>query len=185
MIDFPGGSVVKNTPANAGDAALNPGSERSPGEENVNPLQYSWLGSPMDRGAWQATVHGFTKELDVTQRLSNNNKQVTRQGIRYHCIESNCFMGKLYFPNCLRCGSETKTNILRYIIDLKCLFIKKDNQKSEKKKHLIFKTHKSTQHKKLTEKRAGLNQVKKDKFKMQDGKKKHQLWVVAFIIKQK
>ena len=148
VIDFPGGSVVKNTPANAGDAASNPGSERSPGEENVNPLQYSWLGSPMDRGAWQATVHGFTKELDVTQWLSNNNKQVTRQGIQYHCIESNCFMGKLYFSNCLRCGSETKTNILRYIIDLKCLFIKKDNKKSEKK-HLIFKTHKSTQHKKL------------------------------------
>ena len=48
-MDFPGGLVVKNTPANAGDAGLNPGSGRSPGEENVNPLQHSWLGSPMDR----------------------------------------------------------------------------------------------------------------------------------------
>ena len=70
------------------------------------------------------------------------------------------------------------------------MFIKKDNKKSEKKKKKkkkthIFKTHKSTQHKKFTEKRAGLNQVKKDKFKMQDGKKQHQPWVVAFIIKQK
>ena len=48
-MDFPGGSVVKNTPANAGDAGLNPGSGRSPEEENVNPLQHSWLGSAMDR----------------------------------------------------------------------------------------------------------------------------------------
>ena len=48
-MDFPGGSVVKNTPANAGDAGVNPGSGRSPEEENVNPLQHSWLGSAMDR----------------------------------------------------------------------------------------------------------------------------------------
>ena len=48
-MDFPGGSVVKNTPANAGDAGLNPGSGRSPEEENFNPLQHSWLGSAMDR----------------------------------------------------------------------------------------------------------------------------------------
>ena len=41
--------MVKNTPANAGDAGLNPGSGRSPEEENVNPLQHSWLGSAMDR----------------------------------------------------------------------------------------------------------------------------------------
>ena len=49
---FPGGSVVKNLPASAGDAGLIPGSERSPGEENGNLLQYSCLGNPMDRGAW-------------------------------------------------------------------------------------------------------------------------------------
>ena len=42
------------------------GSGRSPGEGNGNPLQYSWLGNPMDRGAWWATVHGATKESDVT-----------------------------------------------------------------------------------------------------------------------
>jgi len=41
-------------------------SGRSPEEGNGNPLQYSWLGNPMDRGAWWATVHGFTKELDTT-----------------------------------------------------------------------------------------------------------------------
>ena len=49
---FPGGSVVKNPPASAGDAGLISGSKRSPGEQNCNPLQYSHLGNPMDRGAW-------------------------------------------------------------------------------------------------------------------------------------
>ena len=51
---FPGGSVVKNLPANTGDidSILGPG--RSPGEENGNPLQYSCLENPMDRGAWQS-----------------------------------------------------------------------------------------------------------------------------------
>ena len=63
---FPGGSVAKNPPGNAGDTDSIPGSGRSPGEENGNPLQYSCLGNPMDRGAWQATVHGVTKELDTT-----------------------------------------------------------------------------------------------------------------------
>ena len=63
---FPGGSVVKNLPANAGDMGLIPGSGRSPGEGNGNPLQYSCLENPMDRGAWWATVHGVTKESDTT-----------------------------------------------------------------------------------------------------------------------
>ena len=59
--NFPGSSVVKNPPANAGDAHSIPGSGRSPGEGNGNPLQYSYLGNPMDRGAWQAAVHGIAK----------------------------------------------------------------------------------------------------------------------------
>ena len=49
MLNVPG-SVIKNLPANAGDAGLTPGSGRSPGEGNGNPLQYSCLGNPMDRG---------------------------------------------------------------------------------------------------------------------------------------
>jgi len=49
---FPGGSVVKNPPANAVDLGSIPGSGRSPGEGNGNPLQYSCLENPMDRGAW-------------------------------------------------------------------------------------------------------------------------------------
>ena len=63
---FPGGSVVKDLPANAEDAGLIPGSGRSPGEGNGNPLQYSFLGNPMDRGAWQVSVHGVAEELDTT-----------------------------------------------------------------------------------------------------------------------
>ena len=59
--DFPGGSVVMNPPANAGDTGSVPGSERSPGEGNGNPLHYSCLENYMDRGAWRATVHGGHK----------------------------------------------------------------------------------------------------------------------------
>ena len=57
--------MVKN-PANVGDVDLIPGSGRSPEEGNGNPLRYSCLENPMDRGAWWATVHGVTKELDLT-----------------------------------------------------------------------------------------------------------------------
>ena len=63
---FPGGSVAKNPPANAGDTGLIPGSGRSPREGKGNPLQYSCLGNPMDRGVWQAIVHGVTRDLDTT-----------------------------------------------------------------------------------------------------------------------
>ena len=68
---FPGGSVVENLPAIAEDVGLIPGSERYPGEGNGNPLQYSCLGNPMDRGAWRATVHGVTKESDTTKQLNS------------------------------------------------------------------------------------------------------------------
>ena len=56
-----GSSAVKNPPANVGGVGSIPGSQRSPGEGNGNPLQYSCLGNPMDRGAWQTTVHGVMK----------------------------------------------------------------------------------------------------------------------------
>ena len=65
-ICFPGGSVVKNPPANAGDMSLIPGSGKSPGEGNGNLPQYSCLGNSMDGGAWRATVHGVAKESDTT-----------------------------------------------------------------------------------------------------------------------
>ena len=58
---FPGGSEVKASASNAGDPGSIAGSGRSPGEGNGNPLQYSSLGDPMDRGARWATVHGDSK----------------------------------------------------------------------------------------------------------------------------
>ena len=61
--------MVKNPPANAGDIrdmGSFPGSGRSPGEGNGSPLQYSCLENPMDRGAWQAVVHGVLIESDIT-----------------------------------------------------------------------------------------------------------------------
>ena len=66
---FPGNSVIKTLPANAGDAqdrGLIPELGRCPGEGDGNPLQYSCLENPMDRGAWRATVPGVTKESDMT-----------------------------------------------------------------------------------------------------------------------
>ena len=66
--------VVKNLPANAGDirdTGLIPGLGGSPGEGNGTPLQSCCLESPMDRGAWRATVHGVAKESDATEQLHN------------------------------------------------------------------------------------------------------------------
>ena len=57
---FPGGSVVKDLPANAGDMDWIPGLGRSLGEANGNPVKYSCLENPIDRGTRQATVHGVT-----------------------------------------------------------------------------------------------------------------------------
>ena len=59
-------SVVKNSPDNARDMGPIPGSGRSPGEGNGNPLQYSCLKNFMDKRAWGATVQGVTKESDMT-----------------------------------------------------------------------------------------------------------------------
>ena len=58
---FPGVSVIKNLPANAGDAGLIPGSGRFPGEGEGNPLQYSCMENPMDRRALWSIVHGVAK----------------------------------------------------------------------------------------------------------------------------
>ena len=65
LCSFHGGSVVKNMPER--DMNLIPGSGRSPGKGNGNPLQYSCLGNPMDRGALRGTVYGVTEESDTTE----------------------------------------------------------------------------------------------------------------------
>ena len=61
MMGFPDGLGGKESAYNAGDPGLVPGLGRSPGKGNGNPLQYSCLENAMDRGAWQATVHGVAK----------------------------------------------------------------------------------------------------------------------------
>ena len=65
LLGFPGGSEDRESAWNAGDLGSIPGLGRSPGEGNINPLQYSCLGHPMDRGAWWSR-----KELDMTERLT-------------------------------------------------------------------------------------------------------------------
>ena len=66
----PGGSAVKNPPANAGDSGSIPGSVRSPGGGHGNPRLYSCLENPADRGAWQATVHMVTESQTRLKGLS-------------------------------------------------------------------------------------------------------------------
>ena len=61
IMGFPGGSHSTESVCNATDMGLIPGSGRCPGEGNGNPLQYSWLENSMDRGVWQAIVHGVAK----------------------------------------------------------------------------------------------------------------------------
>ena len=61
MLGFSGGSDSEESACNAGNLGSIPKLGRSPGERNGNPLQYSCLGNPMDRGAWRATVHRVTK----------------------------------------------------------------------------------------------------------------------------
>ena len=72
MSGFLGGSDSKVSILNAGDLGSIPGSGRSPGEGHGNPLQYSCLENPMDRGAWWATIHGVAKSwtLDMTEKLT-------------------------------------------------------------------------------------------------------------------
>ena len=72
VVDFCSGSDGKETACNAGDPGLILGLGRSPGEGNGYPLQHSGLDNSMDRGAWQAAVHGVTEKSDMTQQLNNN-----------------------------------------------------------------------------------------------------------------
>ena len=74
---LPGGSVLKNLPANAGVSGLILGLGRSPGEGNGNPLQYSCLENPMDRGGWWATVRGVAKSQAQFSNWAHTHKEGT------------------------------------------------------------------------------------------------------------
>ena len=75
-VDFLHSSVGKASVSNAGDLGSIPGSGRSPGEGNGNPLQYSCLEKPMDKGAWQATVHGVIRVGHDLVTKPTNHKQI-------------------------------------------------------------------------------------------------------------
>ena len=90
---FPCSSVGKKSACNAGDPGSIYGSGRSPGDGNGNPLQYSCLEKPMDRGAWQATVHGATR---VGHDLA------TKPPLWYYSWEKNlCLSGPMRFKSML------------------------------------------------------------------------------------
>ena len=78
-LGFPGVSVVKNLPAMQETRVRSLGWEDSPGEGNDNPIQYSCLRNPLNRGVWQGTIHGVAKELDTTKRLNY-----------HHIVKINC-----------------------------------------------------------------------------------------------
>ena len=86
-MSFPGGSVVRNPPANAGDVSLIPRWGKSSGEGDGNPVQYSCLGNPMDRGAWHATVQGVAKNLTQLSRQACNKELTIKFNFRL------CFLG--------------------------------------------------------------------------------------------
>ena len=83
-LTFPGGSAVKNLPANARDEGLIPGLGRSPGEGNGNPLQYSCLGNPTDRVTWSAAVLEGHKESTGLKDLATMNNRISNTS---HSIE--------------------------------------------------------------------------------------------------
>ena len=91
---YGGGSDGKASAYNEGDPGSIPGSGRSPGEGNRNPLQYSCLENPMDRGAWLATVHGINKESDTTERLHYH--YGCEDWIRWFVLQ--IFVGHLPYP---------------------------------------------------------------------------------------
>ena len=101
-MDFPGGSDGKASAYNAGDLGSIPGSGRSPGKGNGNPLQYSCLENSVDGGAWQATVHGVAKNRT---RLSDFTFTET------HTTESFC------------CTAEINTLEINYTLNLKMTHI--------------------------------------------------------------
>ena len=105
---FPGSSDGKASACNVGDLGLIPESGRSPGERNGNPLQNSFLENPTDRGTWQATVHGVTKESDTTEQLHFpffllHYRQIlyhrSHQGISIKNTFRQARFQKVYFPS--------------------------------------------------------------------------------------
>ena len=93
IMDFPGGSDSKESAFNVGDPGSIPGLGRPPGEGNSNPLQYSCWKNSMDRGTWQATVHGVAKSQT---QLSD-----------FHLLTRNCAGAIGIYQNCPKSQEST------------------------------------------------------------------------------
>ena len=105
--------VLKNPPTNAGDTGSIPGSGRSPGEGNGNPLQYSSLENPVDRGAWRATVHGVA-ERQTQQRFLLHISEVVGPKLCISSASQVIMMLWIHGPQFLsRRSTETKSPGLR------------------------------------------------------------------------
>ena len=107
--------MVKNLSANAGDEGLIPGLERTPGEGDGYPLQYSCVENPTDRGAWKVTLQGVAKESDTTKQL-NNNSSVHNNELHLLAIGLNALLvlvdGVMIRISCV---SRYGSYILRYL----------------------------------------------------------------------
>ena len=122
MGNFPGGAVVKNLPTNAGDArhvSSIPTSRRSPGVGNGNPLQYSCLGNPMDRGAWWATVHGVaTSRTWLSTTYCQFPAALALQAAHHpswghYCLPGGWFILATWFSfRYSKCGLQTSSSII-------------------------------------------------------------------------
>ena len=96
-VDIPGGTVVKNLPANAGGTGLIPGSGRSPGEGNGKPRQGSCLENSMDRGAWRAYSPGGHKESDMTKHKAKPIRSFISSWVHIKKEKIDLFLSILFF----------------------------------------------------------------------------------------
>ena len=103
MQGLPSGSEVKASVCNAGDLGSIPGSGRSPGEGNSNPLQYSGLENPMDGGAWRATVYRVAKSRTRLSDFTSLNDDLNGKEIKKTGGTGICITGSLC------CTVETNT----------------------------------------------------------------------------
>ena len=102
QMGLPGSSDGKESACNLGDQGLIPGSGKSPGEENSNPLQHSCLEISMDRGAWGATIYGGHNEFDMTEQLTHTHTHTFQVTFPSPSIQStDIFLLNISFPSVL------------------------------------------------------------------------------------